>query len=163
MFRILRGLRAKNSSQTKTPLAFNNPTQRHQTDAGSPAIDLQPNPNFFHEPSSTTGQFPMAEGYMPLASLELRHLLLNYATEILTAVACTAPADLREQSLVASHRRIGVQKPCVRQNPQEKCVLIAKSSALSTFDLASACPALDFGAATSALFSARPRSLTWTT
>jgi hypothetical protein len=27
----------------------------------------------------------------------------------------------------------------VRQNPQEKCVLIAKSSALSTFDLASAC------------------------
>jgi len=27
----------------------------------------------------------------------------------------------------------------VRQNPQEKCVLIAKSSALSTFDSASAC------------------------
>ena len=27
----------------------------------------------------------------------------------------------------------------VRQNPQEKCVLIAKSSALSTFDWASAC------------------------
>src|SRR5208283_4599121 len=27
----------------------------------------------------------------------------------------------------------------IRQNPQEKCVLIAKSSALSTFGLASAC------------------------
>ena len=29
--------------------------------------------------------------------------------------------------------------PRIRQNPKEKCVLIAKSSALSTFDLASAC------------------------
>jgi hypothetical protein len=27
----------------------------------------------------------------------------------------------------------------IRQNPKEKCVLIAKSSALSTFGLASAC------------------------
>jgi hypothetical protein len=50
------------------------------------------------------------------------------------------PAAHRRTATAASHvnsMRRSVSR--VRQNPQEKCVLIAKSSALSTFDLASAC------------------------
>ena len=50
------------------------------------------------------------------------------------------PAAQRRTATAASHvnsMRRSVSR--VRQNPQEKCVLIAKSSALSTFDLASAC------------------------
>src|SRR5271166_2296146 len=50
------------------------------------------------------------------------------------------PAAHRRTATAAGHvnsMRRSVSR--VRQNPQEKCVLIAKSSALSTFDLASAC------------------------
>jgi hypothetical protein len=50
------------------------------------------------------------------------------------------PAAHRRTATAASHVN-SMRRPVsrVRQNPQEKCVLIAKSSALSTFDWASAC------------------------
>jgi hypothetical protein len=49
------------------------------------------------------------------------------------------PHRANHRCYVWGRMRSSLRQTRVRQNPQEKCVLIVKSSALSTFDLASAC------------------------
>src|SRR5271167_4301087 len=55
--------------------------------------------------------------------------------ETSSQTSCGSSPNCDRRQLRQQHEAFGV----TRQNPQEKCVLIAKSSALSTFDLASAC------------------------